>query len=112
MSNRDKVVDSPTQRDNEEMFGLRFEKTKVDRLILADEIEFSLEDRGLWIYTDAGKIPLEFDPNRFRPAEVPILLSDCRKFQQLGFSVERSLDDIISDQLTSYMDGRERKQGE
>jgi GDPmannose 4,6-dehydratase len=112
MSNRDKVVDSPTQKDNEEMFGLRFEKTKVDRLILADEIEFSLEDRGLWIYTDAGKIPLEFDPNRFRPAEVPILLSDCRKFQQLGFSVERSLDDIISDQLTSYMDSRERKQGE
>jgi GDPmannose 4,6-dehydratase len=112
MSNKDKVVDGPTQRDNEEMFGLRFEKTKVDRLILADEIEFSLEDRGLWIYTDAGKIPLEFDPNRFRPAEVPILLSDCRKFQQLGFSVERSLDDIISDQLTSYMDGRERKQGE
>lgn len=112
MSNKEKVVDSPTQRDNEEMFGLRFEKTKVDRLMLADEIEFSLEDRGLWIYTDAGKIPLAFDSNRFRPAEVPILLSDCRKFQQLGFSVERSLDDIIGDQLTSYMDGRRRKQGE
>lgn len=111
ISNKDKAVDQPTQRDNEEMFGVKFEKTKVDKLMLANEIEFSLEDRGLLIYTDAEKIPMGFNPDRFRPTEVPILLSDCRKFQQLGFSIERRLDDVIKDQLTYYIDGKRRKQG-
>ncbi|GAI46323.1 unnamed protein product, partial [marine sediment metagenome] len=73
-----------------------------------DELEFALEGKGIWVYTDKGKIPIEFDPGKFRPAEVPILLSDTRKIQQLGFKVTHKLEDIIKDQLNFYLKPSER----
>ena len=97
-TNRKTVLD-PLQRNNDEMFGLSFDKTNVDQLLLTDELEFALEDEGIWVYTDKGKIPIEFDSRRFRPAEVPILLSDTRKIRQLGFEVSHKLGDIIKDEL-------------
>lgn len=103
-----KTVLDPLQRKDGEIFGLRFEKTEVDELLLTDELEFALEDKGIWVYTDKGKIPIEFDPGRFRPAEVPILLSDTRKIQQLGFKVTHKLEDIIKDQLNFYLKPSER----
>ena len=103
-----KTVLDPLQRKDGEIFGLRFEKTKVDELLLTDELEFALEDKGIWVYTDKGKIPIEFDPGKFRPAEVPILLSDTRKIQQLGFKVTHKLEDIIKDQLNFYLKPSER----
>jgi GDPmannose 4,6-dehydratase len=45
---------------------------------------------------------------RFRPAEVPILLSDTSKIQNLGFEVKHSLKDIIRDQLNYYLDAKKR----
>ncbi len=103
-----KTVVDPLQRKDGEIFGLRFEKTKVDELLLTDELEFALEDKGIWVYTDKGKIPIEFAPGKFRPAEVPILLSDTRKIQQLGFEVTHKLEDIIKDQLNFYLKPSER----
>ncbi|MCK4402212.1 MAG: GDP-mannose 4,6-dehydratase [Dehalococcoidia bacterium] len=103
-----KTVLDPLQRKDGEIFGLRFEKTKVDELLLTDELEFALEDKGIWVYTDKGEIPIEFDPGKFRPAEVPILLSDTRKIQQLGFKVTHKLEDIIKDQLNFYLKPSER----
>lgn len=103
-----KTVLDPLQRKDGEIFGLRFEKTKVDELLLTDELEFALEDKGIWVYTDKGKIPIEFDPGKFRPAEVPILLSDTRKIQQLGFKVTHKVEDIIKDQLNFYLKPSER----
>lgn len=103
-----KTVLDPLQRKDGEIFGLRFEKTEVDELLLTDELEFALEDKGIWVYTDKGKIPIEFDPGKFRPAEVPILLSDTRKIQQLGFKVTHKLEDIIKDQLNFYLKPSER----
>ena len=50
-------------------------------------------------HTDQGKIAVEFNPNRFRPAEVPIMLADTRKIQNIGAKTEYSLKDIINDQL-------------
>jgi len=47
---------------------------------------------------------VEFDQDRFRPAEVPILLSDTAKIQKLGFQAKHSLTDIINDQLNYYLD--------
>lgn len=96
------------QRDDDEVFGLYFEKTKVDKLLLTRELDFSLRDEGIWVYTDKGKIPIEFDVNMFRPAEVPILLSDAQKIQRLGFNVTRKLEDIIRDQLNFYLEPSER----
>jgi len=96
-------VEQPTERDDSEMFGVRFTKTKVDRMLLDDELEFVPEHEGIWVHTDKGKVPVLFDSRRFRPAEVPILLADTRKIQRLGFVAERPLEDIIRDQLNFFV---------
>ena len=82
-----KVVENPTEIDDSEMFGVKFEKTKLDKMLLEHEIEFTIEDEGVWVYTDKGKIPVVFDPKRFRPSEVPILMADISKIKRLGFKV-------------------------
>lgn len=100
---KEKEIKGPVEKDNSEVFGVKFEKTKVDSLMLQDEIEFTIKDKGMWVYTDKGKILIEFDPGRFRDADVPILMSDTRKIQNLGFRIEHKLEDIIRDQLNYFM---------
>jgi GDPmannose 4,6-dehydratase len=103
-----KVVEAPTERDRSRIFGIEFEKTRIDNLLLEGKLEFSIEDRGIRVYTDKGDIPVHFDINRFRPAEVPILFADTKKFQNLGFRVECKLEDIIRDQLNHFMASENR----
>lgn len=99
----EKEIKGPVENDNSEAFGVKFDKTKVDRLMLQDELEFTIEDMGICAYTNKGKILIEFDPGRFRNADVPILMSDTRKIQNLGFGVEHKLEDIIRDQFNYFM---------
>ena len=99
-----KVIGNPNELDNSEMFGLCFEKTKVDKLILEGKLEFQLADKGVVAITDKGRITIEFDAEKFRPAEVPILLTKTTKIEQLGFQVQLSLQDIIGDQLNYFLD--------
>ncbi len=99
-----KVVEEPTAVDKSPMFGLRFEKTKADRLILEGELMFDVADGGILVETDKGRVTVEFDQGRFRPAEVPVLLSEVTKIRGLGFRVQHSLKDIINDQLNYYLD--------
>jgi len=99
----DKVVDNPTEIDVSEMFGVKFEKTKIDKMLLEDEIEFNLKDKGVWVYTDKDKIPVVFDSKRFRPSDVPILMSNIEKIEKLGFKVKHTLKDIIRDQLNYFL---------
>lgn len=101
-----KLVTNPTERVVTKMFGVEFERTKVDQLMLENRLEYSLEDKGIILYTDRGNIPIEFDPARFRPAEVPILLSDTSKIRRLKFEVKYTLQDIVRDQLNFYLDKR------
>lgn len=101
--NGNKVVSNPTEIDTERYFGVRFEKTKVDRLLLDGNIEYTIDDKGIIVHTNNGKILIEFDPRRFRPAEVPILLCDTSKIKDLGFKTKYSLKDIIRDQLNYYL---------
>ena len=98
----DKSIEEPARKEVYEMFGTKFEMTKVDKLLLQDEIEFTIEDKGIWVYTNKGKIQVEFDSSRFRYADVPILMSDTRKMQDLGFGIQYSLEDIIKDQLNHF----------
>ncbi|MCJ7514493.1 MAG: GDP-mannose 4,6-dehydratase [Dehalococcoidia bacterium] len=100
----DKIIDSPNEMDNSEMFGLPFEKTRVDRLMLEGELEIQLSDIGIVATTDKGKITVEFDEEKFRPAEVPILLARTTKIEEFGFKINHSLKDIINDQLNYYLD--------
>jgi GDPmannose 4,6-dehydratase len=99
-----KVVDNPNELDSSKMFGLRFEKTKVDKLIMEGKLEFQLLDIGIVAVTDRGKITVEFDKEKVRPAEVPILLARTAKIEELGFQVQHSLRDIINDQLNYFLD--------
>ncbi len=100
----DKIVDNPCALDKAEMFGLRFEKTKVDTLILGGKLEFQLSDKGVIAFTDKGKIAIEFDEEKFRPADVPILLAETTKIRELGMRGRRGLKDIINDQLNYFLD--------
>ena len=90
---------NPTLMDNNPIFGVKFDKTEVDRIMLEEDLEYTLKDKGINVYTDKGKIPVNFDPDRFRPAEVPIMLADTRKIQKIGVTTDHSLKDIITDQL-------------
>ena len=104
-----KIIRNPTEIDNSDFCGIKFDKTNVDRMMLEEEIEFTIEDKGIWVHTDNGKIQILFDPNRFRPAEVPILLSDISKIKKLGFEIKYSLRDIIRDQLNFYIKKENRE---
>jgi GDP-mannose 4,6-dehydratase len=100
----DKEIDNPNAIDDSEMFGLRFEKTKIDQMMLEDKLGFQPDDLGIVAITNKGKVTIEFDAEKFRPAEVPWLLTKTAKIQELGFKVNHSLRDIINDQLNYYLD--------
>jgi len=99
-----KSIETPTEMDDSEMFGLRFEKTKVDKMMLEEKLEFQLSDGGIVAYTNRGKVPIEFDEERFRPVEVEVLLSSSKKIQKIGFKIRHSLKDIIDDQLNYFLE--------
>jgi GDPmannose 4,6-dehydratase len=105
----DKAVTEPLVMENSSIFGMNFERTRLDEMILREELEFVLEDAGIIVHTQRGKIRVNFDAKRFRPAEVPILLSDARKIKGIGFSVKSDLRDIISDQLNYYLSTGDRR---
>ena len=99
-----KVIIDPLETDKSNMFNTQFDKTKLDALMLNQEIRCDLSDEGIWISTEKGKIPVYFNPNRFRSLEVPILLSDTTKINKLGFKVENDLSSIVKDQLNYYLE--------
>ncbi|WP_304125088.1 GDP-mannose 4,6-dehydratase [Methanosphaera cuniculi] len=101
--NGDKKVDDPAEMNNDEYCGVSFAKTKVDSMMLNNELEYNIEDKGIIVNTDNGDVKVEFNPARFRPAEVPILFSNTKKIQKLGVEIKHSVDDIIRDQLNYYI---------
>ena len=103
-----KMIENPAEKDYSPMFGIDFEKTKADRAILEEGLEFNLEDKGIWVDTDRGRVPIVFDPNKYRKADVPILLSDPTKVKRIGFKVTHTLEDIIGDQLNYFMSKENR----
>jgi GDPmannose 4,6-dehydratase len=105
----DKVVKEPNELDRSPLFGIDFEKTKIDGLMLRGELDYRIEDGGVIAHAGAKKIKINFDPERFRPAEVPILLSDTKKIEALGFTTKYTVRDIIRDQLDHYLEEKERK---
>ena len=105
----EKVIAEPNEPDNSPIFGLDFEKTNVDGMLLRGELEYTAEDGGVKAQAGDREIQIVFNPERFRPAEVPILLSDTKKIEALGFRTEHTVRDIIRDQLDHYLDEKERK---
>ena len=103
-----KKVKEPSEWSKVKFFGTTFEKTKIDALLLANDLEYDLEDEGIRIITDKGDITVEFDPARFRKAEVPILMADTTKISRIGFRPTRKLEDIIKDQVNYYLNPENR----
>ena len=101
--NGEKTVKNPTEPDHSRIYGVKFEKTKIDKMLLEDEIEHTLDDKGIVARTNKKDVKIELDPERFRPAEVPILLSDTNKIQKTGAKIEHSVRDIINDQLNYFL---------
>jgi GDPmannose 4,6-dehydratase len=104
-----KKVKDPAEINEDLVFNFKFKKTYVDTLLMKGELEYGLEDEGLKVKTDEGDVTIYFDPSKFRPADVPILMSDTRKIQEIGFKVTRSLEDIIRDQVNYYLNPENRK---
>ncbi len=101
--NEEKTIKEPTIIDNSRMFGVKFEKTIVDKMMLENELEYTLNDKGIKVHTNKGNILIKFNPLRFRPAEVPVILSNTGKIQKIGAKIEYSFNDIITDQMNYYM---------
>lgn len=99
----DKQIQDPNEMDKSSIFGIKFPKTKVDQLILEGKLEYTLEDKGIKVNTDQGDVAIEFNPDRFRPAEVPILLADTKKIQGIGGKIDYTLNDILKDQLNYFL---------
>jgi GDPmannose 4,6-dehydratase len=102
--NGGRVINSPGDEIDLKEYGKVFRGSMIDELLLKGEIEFSPHDEGIEITTNKGTIHLEFDHLRFRPSDIPLLLSDTTKAKRaLGFSAKRSLREIITDQLNYYL---------
>ena len=46
---------NPTLMDETPVFGVKFEKTLVDRMMLEENLEYTIEDKGISVDTDKGK---------------------------------------------------------
>jgi len=97
--NGEKTIQDPTAMNNHPVFGVKFEKTAVDSAMLEGNLDFVISDGGVNAFTDKGKVSIEFDPERFRPSEVPVSLCDNTKIHKIGVKYSYSLKDIIQDQL-------------
>jgi len=103
-----KTIEDPTEMNNDPIFGVKFDKTRVDQMILEDQLEYTIQDKGIKVTTDKKDITIQFNPDRFRPSEIPLILSDNRKIQKIGGKIEYGLSDVIQDQL-NYFDKKENR---
>ena len=106
--NKIKKVQNPTMMLDDELFGVKFPHTIVDHMIMNGEIEYNLEDKGIIVHTTQGSIKIKFNPQRFRPAEVPILLANTKKIQKLGAKIDYSFQDIVRDQFIYFIEKENR----
>jgi len=106
--NKIKKVQNPTMMLDDELFGVKFPHTIVDHMIMNGEIEYNLEDKGIIVHTTQGSIKIKFNPERFIPGEVPILLADTKKIQKLGAKIDYSFQDIVRDQFIYFIEKENR----
>ena len=104
----EKTIENPAQINNDPFFGVNFDKTRVDQVMLEEGLEYTIQDKGINVNTDQGKLVIEFNPDRFRPAEVPLILADNQKIQKIGGKIQYSLSDVIQDQL-NYFEVKENR---
>ena len=104
----DKIITSPLDPLELKIGNTFVESNVVDGKMFRGELEYDLTDQGLVIETNKRSFKIEFDESRFRPSDVPILLSNTNKIKELGFEPKRSLHDIIQDQINHYLNYENR----
>jgi GDPmannose 4,6-dehydratase len=104
----DKVITSPLDPLELKIGNTFVESNVVDGKMYCGELEYDLTDQGLVVETNKRSFKIEFEESRFRPSDVPILLSNINKIKELGFEPKRSLQDIIQDQINYYLDYKNR----
>jgi len=90
-----KPVDEPLTPVDSSIFGISLPFSRVDLMLLEEGLAYDLGDQGLSIRSGDRTITVDFDPERFRPAEVPILLADIRKAGEIGYAPRRSVGEIV-----------------
>jgi GDPmannose 4,6-dehydratase len=104
----DKPVLSPLDPIELKIGNMPVESNVIDGKMLRGELGYDVKDEGLIVETNKRKFKIEFEESRFRPSDVPILLSNTNKIKELGFEHKRSLQDIIQDQINYYLNYENR----
>lgn len=105
----DKKLEDPLAKRSVTLGRARFGSNAIDDMLLSGALNFDLSDEGLTIESDKRDFKVQFDGSRFRPSEVPILLSNAEKIKkELGVAPTRRIDDIINDQINYYLDADRR----
>jgi GDPmannose 4,6-dehydratase len=104
----DKKFQDPLEEVSLEMGGISFPSNKIDQALLLNNYHFDLKDKGLRIVTSKREFKILFDPARFRPSDVPVLMSNIQKISKIGFVVKHTLSDIINDQINYYLNPTHR----
>ncbi len=98
-----KVVDNPLEEDKKLFEGFNFYKSRIDRLLAENIVEFEIEDEGIIIETDKQDVKIIFNKDRFRPSDIPLVICDNRKIRKLGFKINYSLEDIVKEQVKYFI---------
>jgi GDPmannose 4,6-dehydratase len=87
----------------------KLETNIADEMLISGSLDYNLEDEGLIIKTDKRDFKVKFDESRFRPSDVPMLLSETKKIKRdLGAFPTKQIYDIVNDQINYYLDGERR----
>jgi GDPmannose 4,6-dehydratase len=106
----DKIITSPLDPFKLTIGNTPIESNVIDDKILRGELEYDLTDGGLIVETNKRKFKIEFEESRYRPSDVPILLSNTNKIKDLGFKSIRSLNNVIEDQINYYLNYENRNE--
>lgn len=105
----DTKIQNPLEESATQLGHLILKTNKIDKMILEADPLFDLQDKGLIIQTDKKRFKVNFDEKKYRPSDVPILMSNINKIKEIGFRIRRNLDDIINSQINYYLDPVNRK---
>ena len=105
----EKRVKNPLESTELKIGNVTIQSNMIDQTLLSNALSFNLDDVGLNIVTNKRKFKVEFDPQKFRPSDVPVLMSNINKIKKLGFTIKRNLLDIVNDQINYYLDPVNRK---
>ena len=106
----EKKIKDPLAKTKINIGKARLSSNIVDEMLLSSILKYDLADEGLIIETNKRKFKVQFDPTKFRPSDVPILLSNIEKIKLLGFAPKKELADIINDQISYYLDRNHRNE--